>query len=96
MIRFAVKLIIVFLLCVFLIGALFYFWLQKDKTLLPKFIRENLYIKLPPKVKELIKEKLRPLYNWIYQEVTKHNPPGDFFPDSFDDRLKNEIKERVN
>lgn len=32
----------------------------------------------------------------IYREATIHNPPGDVLPDQIDDRIKQEIKEKVN
>lgn len=32
----------------------------------------------------------------IYDEATKHNPEGDMLPDGIDDRIKEEIKAKVN
>jgi len=32
----------------------------------------------------------------IYREATEHNPAGDMLPDQFDDKIKQEIKEKIN
>jgi hypothetical protein len=46
--------------------------------------------------KDFLKRAETKAKNIIYREATEHNPPGDLLPDQIDDRLKQEIKERVN
>lgn len=96
MLKHVIFAIVVLFVISLLVGTFFYYWMQKDKTFLPRFVRENVYIKLPPDIKEYIKNDLRLIYKWIYREAREHNPPGDLVPDNLDDKIKNEIKERIN
>ncbi len=46
--------------------------------------------------KDFLKKAANKAKNLIYREVTEHNPPGDMLPDQIDDKIKQEIKEKVN
>jgi hypothetical protein len=46
--------------------------------------------------KDFLIKVVRKVEGLIYHEATIHNPPGDMVPDQLDDRLKQEIKERIN
>ena len=46
--------------------------------------------------KDFLKKVVRKIKGFIYHEVTIHNPPGDMLPDQVDDKILNEIKNRVN
>ncbi|HBO17062.1 MAG: hypothetical protein UR69_C0002G0285 [Candidatus Moranbacteria bacterium GW2011_GWE2_35_2-] len=44
---------------------------------------------------EFLKNMAKKVENLIYREATKHNPEGDFLPDQIDDRIKEEVKNRI-
>ena len=46
--------------------------------------------------KDFLKRAARKAKSIIYREATEHNPEGDILPDQIDDKLKQEIRERVN
>ncbi len=46
--------------------------------------------------KDFLKKAARKAKSIIYREATEHNPPGDMLPDQIDDKIKQEIKEKVN
>ena len=46
--------------------------------------------------KSFLKKVVRKIEGIIYREATVHNPPGDVLPDQIDDKIKQEIKEKVN
>jgi len=46
--------------------------------------------------KDFLKKAANKAKNLIYREATEHNPPGDMLPDEIDDKIKQEIKEKVN
>lgn len=46
--------------------------------------------------KDFLKRVARKAKNIIYREATIHNPAGDIIPDQIDDRIKQEIKEKIN
>jgi hypothetical protein len=46
--------------------------------------------------KDFLKKIVRKIEGFIYHEATIHNPPGDMLPDQIDDKIKQEIKDRVN
>lgn len=46
--------------------------------------------------KDFLKKAANKAKNLIYREATEHNPPGDVLPDEIDDKIKQEIKEKVN
>jgi len=46
--------------------------------------------------KDLLKRAAQKAKSIIYREATKHNPAGDVLPDQIDDKIKQEIKERIN
>jgi hypothetical protein len=48
------------------------------------------------KDKEELKKYLREIKALIYREATVHNPEGDVLPDQVDDKVIEEVKERVN
>lgn len=48
------------------------------------------------KEKEWLKNPLKKVKEIIYQEATKHNPPGDMLPDQIDDQILGKIKEKIN
>jgi len=83
-------------------GYLWYSFSVKDSTQAAigpvTFIKEegSFSIKLNHGEKTLIKGVGRKAGEFIYNEATIHNPEGDLLPDSIDDRVKQEIKERVN
>lgn len=49
-----------------------------------------------PEIKPYIQKITTKTKDLIYQEATKNNPEGDMLPDYVDDKIKQEIKERVN
>lgn len=46
--------------------------------------------------KDFLKRAARKAKSIIYREATEHNPPGDVLPDQIDDKMKQEIKEKIN
>lgn len=46
--------------------------------------------------KDILKRAARKAKSIIYREATEYNPPGDILPDQIDDRIKQEVKERIN
>jgi hypothetical protein len=46
--------------------------------------------------KDFLKRVVRKAKGIIYREATEHNPAGDVLPDQIDDKVLNEIKNRVN
>lgn len=50
-------------------------------------------------LKEVVRDDLKNIIlemkEFIYLEATRHNPPGDIVPDNLDNKIKNEIKERI-
>lgn len=52
-------------------------------------------IKLPEAEKETVKSFLRGIAKKVYYKATINNPPGDILPDSIDDRVIGELKERI-
>jgi len=57
---------------------------------------ENFSIKVRRKEKEEFKQYLGKIKRFIYREATVHNPEGDLLPDKVDDRVIQEVKEKVN
>ncbi len=45
--------------------------------------------------KDILKKAAAKAKNIIYREATKHNPPGDLIPDQIDDKIKQEIKDKI-
>ena len=54
----------------------------------------SLTVKSPEK--DFLKKIAKKAKGWVYREATIHNPPGDILPDEIDDKIKQEIKEKVN
>ncbi len=54
----------------------------------------KLEIREPEKTK--LKEMADKAKSLIYSEATKHNPAGDMLPDGIDNRVIEEVKERIN
>jgi hypothetical protein len=46
--------------------------------------------------KDFLKKVVKKVESLVYREATIHNPPGDMLPDQIDDKIKQEIKEKVN
>lgn len=46
--------------------------------------------------KDFLKKVGRRVKSIIYREATIHNPPGDVLPDQIDDKIKQEIKDKIN
>jgi len=46
--------------------------------------------------KDFLKRVVKKVSGFVYHEATIHNPPGDILPDQIDDKLKQEIKEKIN
>jgi len=46
--------------------------------------------------KDFLKQAAGKAKSLIYREATEHNPPGDMLPDQIDDKIKQEIKEKIN
>lgn len=46
--------------------------------------------------KDILKKAAQKAKNIIYREATEHNPAGDVLPDQIDDKIKQEIKEKIN
>ncbi|MDA3815663.1 MAG: hypothetical protein PF549_04860 [Patescibacteria group bacterium] len=53
-------------------------------------------VTINPKIKPYIQKITTKVKDLVYDEATKHNPEGDRLPDYVDDKIKEEIKERVN
>lgn len=71
---------IIFLILIIAIGLFFVFDANKEK------------IMTSPYMKSIVQK----IANFIYDEAEKHNPKGDMLPDSVDDEIKKEIKEKIN
>lgn len=54
----------------------------------------SITIKKPEK--DFLKKVVRKIEGFIYREAAIHNPPGDILPDQIDDKIKQEIKDKVN
>lgn len=46
--------------------------------------------------KDFLKKIVRKIEGFVYHEATIHNPPGDVLPDQIDDKIKQEIKDKIN
>lgn len=46
--------------------------------------------------KDFLVKVVRKVESFVYREATIHNPPGDMVPDQIDDKIKQEIKDRIN
>lgn len=46
--------------------------------------------------KDILKKAAQKAKNIIYHEATVHNPAGDILPDQIDDKIKQEIKDRID
>jgi hypothetical protein len=46
--------------------------------------------------KDFLVKVVRKVEGLVYREATVHNPPGDMVPDQIDDKIKQEIKDRIN
>ncbi|HBB36542.1 MAG: hypothetical protein UX02_C0002G0039 [Candidatus Moranbacteria bacterium GW2011_GWC1_45_18] len=46
--------------------------------------------------KDFLKKAAQKAKNIIYREASKHNPSGDVLPDQIDDKIKQEIKDKIN
>jgi len=46
--------------------------------------------------KDFLKTAARKAKSIIYREATEHNPAGDVLPDQIDDKIKQEIKDKIN
>jgi hypothetical protein len=46
--------------------------------------------------KDILKKAAQKAKSILYREATEHNPPGDILPDQIDDKMKQEIKEKIN
>ena len=46
--------------------------------------------------KDFLKRAVAKAKGIIYREAAQHNPAGDVFPDQLDDKVKQEIKEKIN
>ncbi len=46
--------------------------------------------------KDFLKKAANKAKSIIYREATVHNPPGDVLPDQIDDKIKQEIREKIN
>lgn len=46
--------------------------------------------------KDFLKRAAVKAKNLIYRQATEHNPAGDILPDQIDDKIKQEIKEKIN
>lgn len=56
----------------------------------------NFKIEVREPEKTQLKELTRQIKGLIYKEATQHNPTGDMLPDQIDDRIIQEVKDRVN
>ncbi len=56
----------------------------------------NFKIEIREPEKTQLKELTRQIKGLIYKEATEHNPSGDMLPDQIDNRVIEEVKERVN
>jgi hypothetical protein len=68
------------------------FWLGGIFTI--SFSPFSLVISKPEK--DLLKRAVRKVKNIIYREAAEHNPAGDVLPDQIDDKIRQEIKEKIN
>lgn len=85
--KFIILKIFIFILVLFLIIFFNIFDLNKNQNGIILKIKEN--------KKPLIKTLIKKISGKVYQETTIHNPEGDMFPDWIDDKIKEEIKNRV-
>ncbi len=56
----------------------------------------NFKIQIREPEKTQLKNLTKQIKNLIYKEATEHNPEGDILPDQIDNRVIQEVKERVN
>ncbi len=94
MIKFFLKIAIL----AFLIVMAFRFFSAESTDPLVSFKSENGHFSLAirEKEKEWLKNPVKKIKEIIYQEATKHNPPGDMLPDQIDDQILGKIKETIN
>lgn len=46
--------------------------------------------------KDFLKKATKKISDFIYHEATIRNPSGDLVPDQIDDKIKQEIKDKIN
>lgn len=46
--------------------------------------------------KDFFIRAVRKVESLVYHEATVHNPSGDMVPDQIDDKIKQEVKDRIN
>ena len=70
---------------------------QKDEALFSFGEKDSVFsLKIREKEKEELKNIVKKVKNLIYWEATIHNPEGDVVPDQIDDKIIQEVKEKVN
>ena len=55
----------------------------------------NLRIEIREPEKTRLKNFTQKIKDLVYSEATKHNPEGDMLPDQIDNRVIQEVKERI-
>jgi len=56
----------------------------------------SLSINIREKEKDELKTWARKIKDLVYREATIHNPSGDMVPDQIDNKVLQEVKEKVN
>jgi len=56
----------------------------------------NFSVTIREKEKEKIRAAVKKIKDLVYYEATVHNPPGDMLPDQIDNKIIQEVKEKVN
>lgn len=69
---------------------------QREPIISIKDENGNFLIKIREEEKEKAKLYLRKIKSLVYSEATIHNPSGDVLPDNIDNKVIEEVKERVN
>ena len=56
----------------------------------------SLSINIREKERDKLKAIIKRIKDLVYKEATIHNPPGDMLPDQIDNKVIQEVKEKVN
>ena len=56
----------------------------------------SLSINIREKERDELKSFVKRIKDLVYKEATIHNPSGDVVPDQIDDKIIQEVKEKVN
>jgi len=74
--------------------------ISQNKQSLPLLSLSNqesgLSVNIREEERNELKSIVKKIKDFVYREATIHNPPGDMMPDNIDNKVIEEVKEKVN